>query len=164
MPKEPQHLMIFPVLIQMSEIEGVETLNEKLCKSIYELKEKEPNSKPDTWACDVYTTIMSGKMLLDTPPFDALTEIILAEVTTYARALKLDIDRYPPRINECWVNVYGSGNAQDIHNHPTASSAVSTIRRRRKAVETSCSILRWPIKCWSRRPPNGLWSTRFFTQ
>ena len=92
-------------------------MNEKLCEGIYQLMKIEPNSKPDGWACDLYTTIMSSKNILTTPPFDSLTDIIFDEVVKYARKLKLDIDNYPPRINECWVNVYGKGHAQDVHHH-----------------------------------------------
>ena len=112
-----QHLRLFPVLVQVSDIEGSKGLNDKLCESIYELMKTEPNTKPENWACEVYTTIMSGKMLLDTPPFDALVDIITAEVGKYAHKLKLDIEHYPPRINECWLNVYANGNSQDVHVH-----------------------------------------------
>lgn len=112
-----QDLRLFPVLVQVSDIEGAEALNEKLCKGIHELMKTEPNTKPDNWACDLYTTIMNGKILLDTPPFDSLIEIIRTEVREFALKLKLDIDNYPLGVNECWLNVYTKGNSQDVHIH-----------------------------------------------
>ncbi len=60
---------------------------------------------------------MSGKSLLDTEPFGVLRSVIEEEVGKYARELKYDIDNHPPRINECWVNVYGRGHSQEIHCH-----------------------------------------------
>jgi len=56
--------------------------------------------------------------LTDTEPFSGLKQVILDEVDKYARELRLDVDSHPPRINECWVNVYGKGHSQEVHCHP----------------------------------------------
>ena len=79
---------------------------------------KQPNTKPDAWACNLYTTILSGQSLTDAEPFSKLKKIILDEVAKYARELRFDIDRYPPRLTECWLNIYGKGHSQDVHCHP----------------------------------------------
>ena len=44
--------MLFPTVIQVSQIADHETLNNGLLKVIDEVKRNEPNSKPDAWSCD----------------------------------------------------------------------------------------------------------------
>ncbi|MDH3464045.1 MAG: hypothetical protein OEM32_10525 [Acidimicrobiia bacterium] len=31
-----------------------------------------------------------------------------------------DVAKYPPWINECWVNVYSASNAQEVNRHPNS--------------------------------------------
>lgn len=110
----------FPVVIQVSEIEGAEELNKKLLKSIYEIKETVPNSKPPGWCCEVYTTIRTPYGLLEREDFKGFLAIAKEKVMTYARGLRYDVDKYPPKINECWVNVYSASNSQEVHRHPNS--------------------------------------------
>jgi uncharacterized protein (TIGR02466 family) len=117
MPNESEIVMIFPTTIQVTDVENADALNAQLCKGTYDLMESQPNTKPDSWACNVYTSILSGERLTDIEPFTPLKAIILEEVNKFARELRFDIDRHPPRINECWVNVYGKGHSQEAHTH-----------------------------------------------
>jgi uncharacterized protein (TIGR02466 family) len=118
LPTKTETITIFPTTIQISEIANSETLNKKIIKSAYEVKKNTANTKPEAWACNLYTTIMSGQSLTDTEPFSELKKIIVDEVTKYARELRFDIDRHPLRLNECWLNIYGKGHSQDVHCHP----------------------------------------------
>jgi len=112
--------MLFPTVIQVSEIDGAAELNARLLRSIYAIKEKEPNSKPNSWSCNVYTTIGSPLELLDLEEFKGFREIIRSKVMSYANAMKFDVVKHPPRINECWINVYSKQHSQEIHLHPNS--------------------------------------------
>ncbi len=117
MQQQSEVLMIFPVAVLVKDFPGTTALDEKLCRGAYDLMKSQPNTKPAAWACEVYTTILSGQVLTDLEPFNSLKSMIMAEAKRYARHLKYDIDNHPLRISECWLNIYGKGNAQDIHVH-----------------------------------------------
>ncbi|MBM3950557.1 MAG: hypothetical protein FJ311_03790 [Rhodospirillales bacterium] len=117
MPTERTIEPMFAVGVQFSKIPDSETLNAELKEEIARIKGTVPNSLPQGWSCHVYTTIRSQLNLMDRPAFKKLGDIIMAESAAYARGYGLDIDRFPLRLNECWVNVYGPGDAQDVHVH-----------------------------------------------
>lgn len=56
--------MFFPTVIQISKIDGAAELNRKLLKAIQRIRKEEPNTKPKSWCCEVYTTIGSPKILI----------------------------------------------------------------------------------------------------
>ena len=45
--------LLFPTVVQVSQIEGAAELNAGLLRSIYAIKEKQPNTKPNSWSCSV---------------------------------------------------------------------------------------------------------------
>ena len=108
---------LFPTLVQISEITGAQALNRDLERDIYEVMKTTPNSLPEAWSCSVYTTISSGFDLFSYDSFQRLGKIIDDETLRYARSLHYDVDRFPPRITDCWVNVYKTGDAQEAHVH-----------------------------------------------
>ena len=118
--KSDQVQMLVPTPVQVSNIPDSAALNERLLKVIYDVKATTPNTKPDSWSCDVYTTIGTPLTLLEHPEFTEFLDIALDRVVRFARAFKFDVDRYKPRINECWVNVYNNNHSQDVHLHPNS--------------------------------------------
>lgn len=108
---------LFPTLVQISEIPDDKTLNRDLERDTYEVMYATPNSLPEAWSCSVYTTISSGFDLLNYDSFQRLGKIIGDETLKYARSLHYDVDRFPPRITDYWVNVYKTGDAQEAHVH-----------------------------------------------
>ncbi len=110
----------FPVVVQVSEIEGAAELNKGLLKAIYEIKETVPNSKPPGWCCEVYTTIRTPHGLLEREEFQGFLSIAREKIIRYAQGLRYDVAKYPPKINECWVNVYSASNSQEVHRHPNS--------------------------------------------
>ena len=112
--------LLFPTVVQVSQIEGAAELNAKLLRSIYAIKEKQPNTKPNSWSCSVYTTISSSLELLDLEEFKEFRDIVQAKVMRYATALKFDVEKHPLRLNECWINVYNKQHSQEIHLHPNS--------------------------------------------
>ena len=119
--KETLHYL-FPIVIQASEIENADALNESLIAEIFRIQESIPNSRPDTWSCDLYTTINSQETFdpMNRPPFSTLKEIVVGEAGKYARALGLDVHSFPLRLSDFWLNVYGRGHAQEVHTHGTS--------------------------------------------
>lgn len=108
---------MFAVGVQFSKIPDMDALNAELKAEIGRIRGTVPNSLPQGWSCHVYTTIRSGMNLFDRPAFKKLGDVIMTESAAFAKSYGLDIDRYPLRLNECWVNVYGQGDAQDVHVH-----------------------------------------------
>ena len=108
---------LFPSLVQISDIEGAAALNERLMPAIEAIRAETPNSRPDSWASTVYTTLNSADQLHELPDFAPLTDHILREAAAFAEALKLDHQRYPLRISDCWFNIYGPKDGQESHLH-----------------------------------------------
>ncbi len=109
--------MLFPTVVQVSQIEGAAALNRRLLEAVYAIRAGEPNSKPDSWSCNVYTTIGNPTHCLERSEFREFDAIARSKVGSFAQALKFDIEHHPPKINECWVNVYGRTHSQEIHLH-----------------------------------------------
>jgi uncharacterized protein (TIGR02466 family) len=112
----------FPTVLQASGIEGASELNRRLVDAVHQVQSEFPCAKPDTWSCDLYTTIShpSSPELLAREPFSELVPAILREATRFGRELGLKVERFPPRITDFWVNVFGTDHAQDVHRHPNS--------------------------------------------
>jgi len=117
--------LFFPTIIRECHIEKADQLNKMVMRGIRMTREKVPNMRPDTWSCDLYTTLGSDTKMLDQKEFRGLHDVIKQEMNEFARDLSLDIDRYPLRITDCWLNVYGQGHSQEFHNH--ANNVISGI-------------------------------------
>jgi len=115
----------FPVGVQTSTIENSAALNQEIIGELASIRGTVPNSLPDGWSCNLYTTIASGDNLLTRPAFANLQKHIASEAAAFAEAYALDTANHPLRITECWVNVYGQGDSQEVHVHP--NSAISGI-------------------------------------
>ena len=108
----------FPTPIQLSEIGNSTDLNNSIMTGVGSILKTEPNSMPQGWSCSVYTTMKSSMNLLERPEFQPLRAVIMAEATQFARSLYLNIDKHPLRLSECWLNVYSTGQSQEVHVHP----------------------------------------------
>ncbi len=117
MSNKTEMYSFFPTPVQISEIAGGEALNGDLQRDIYSVMETTPNSLPEAWSCNLYTTISSDLDLLRFESFRQLEKAINDESTRFARALSYDVDKFPLRMTECWINVYRSGDAQEAHVH-----------------------------------------------
>ncbi|MEK7244526.1 MAG: TIGR02466 family protein [Pseudomonadota bacterium] len=108
---------LFAVGVQFSEIPDALEMNAELKDEIALIRGVVPNSLPEGWSCNLYTTILSPMNVLERSPFRKLREHIVAESNAFALAYGFNIERHPLKINECWVNVYGQGDAQEVHLH-----------------------------------------------
>ena len=114
--KSTTHLL-FPTVVQTTEIENAGTLNEKLIPAVDRLREVVPNTKPDDWACTVYTTLHSDIDLFSIVPFSEVRPIALREIKRYADNLHMHAPTDHLRVLDAWINVYEKGDSQEMHIH-----------------------------------------------
>lgn len=113
-------LLFFPTVVRQIQIANARELNGQIMEGIERIRKTEPNSLPATWSCDLYTTIGSPTMLMQHKEFEPLGKVIMEESASFAEALELEIGRHPLRFTECWMNIYGEGHAQEVHQHANA--------------------------------------------
>jgi uncharacterized protein (TIGR02466 family) len=59
-------------------------------------------------------------MLMQHKEFEPLGHVIMEEANAFADALELETRRHPLKFTECWMNIYGEGHAQEVHQHANA--------------------------------------------
>ena len=112
--------LLFPAPIQISMIENAAAMNARLMAAVEKIRAVTPNGRPDSWMSTVYTTLNTADQLHRLPEFSELTDIIMAEVRAFADALGINHQEYPLRFQDCWFNVYGPKDGQEVHNHPNS--------------------------------------------
>jgi uncharacterized protein (TIGR02466 family) len=115
-PQSEIHLL-FPTVVQTTDIENTEALNDALIKGVDALQQQIPNTKPDDWACSVYTTLHSEIDLFAIDPFSSIKDIALREITRYADTLHIHAPQKNIRFLDAWINVYREGDSQEMHVH-----------------------------------------------
>ena len=108
--------LLFPTVVQAAEIENPDEVNGKLLDALEKIRSIEQSSKPQAWACNLYTTIGNPKLVLEHQAFQPLLQIFEQQISYYAKAHGFVTDARP-HITECWINAYGPGDAQEIHLH-----------------------------------------------
>ncbi len=108
---------LFPVAVQVTDIAGAEALNARMMGDIAKIRGQVPNCLPEAWSCNLYTTISSGMNVFDFPSFSELRQHIMTEATAFAQSYGFDTDAHPLKIADCWINIYGDGDAQEAHIH-----------------------------------------------
>lgn len=109
--------LCFPTMIQETMVENHAELNTSLLEAIAKLRATTPGTVPDTWSCELYTTLKTNSRLHRTPEFEPLVHHIQSNGEKLARYLRLKLGNNRLMICECWVNIYSARHAQDIHNH-----------------------------------------------
>ena len=109
--------LVFPTPVQVSEIADSKTLNESLISEINDVRKVTPNGLPNSWSCEVYTTISNNCRLHERPGFAGLVRHIEVETKKFADLLAIEQSSELLRIADCWVNIYGRGHSQEIHAH-----------------------------------------------
>lgn len=109
--------MLFPTVVQVSQLDNYVHLNESIMQAIDEVRSVEKNTKPQSWACEVYTTIGNPQALLKHPSIQSFLTIAREKIINYAKSMNYVIGPESPRITECWLNAYQTGHSQEIHIH-----------------------------------------------
>jgi len=108
---------LFPVPVLVTRVPGGAELNEHLIGALDEVREATPNGKPDSWACDVYTTISNNCALHEQPAFKEFHNLAMQCLTAFGELMEYPLAQNNLRITQCWVNIYQYGMSQEIHNH-----------------------------------------------
>jgi uncharacterized protein (TIGR02466 family) len=109
--------LIFPTVVQMTVIGDHEDLNAQLNREVDEIRGATPNGRPESWSCDVYTTISNNFLLHQRPGFSRLNALFMENAERYGRALDYPMDRYGVSMDMCWLNAYRRGQSQERHTH-----------------------------------------------
>lgn len=108
---------LFPSAVQITEVDRARHMNRRLMRAIERVRAETPNGRPDSWASSVYTTLNSADQLHRMAEFAELHKIILQEAASFADALNINHRDFPLRVTDCWFNVYGPKDGQEIHHH-----------------------------------------------
>jgi uncharacterized protein (TIGR02466 family) len=108
---------LFPVPLLVTEVPDSDALNQKIQDEIDTIMRETPNGKPDSWACDVFTTISNNCELHEKPAFREFKGIAMQCLTAFAELMSFPLQTNPIQITECWINVYREGCSQDMHQH-----------------------------------------------
>ena len=108
---------LFPTVIQISQLSNATDFNQDLMQKVAKLRKETPNGRPDSWTSSVYTTLNTADQLHLMPEFAELASAIMDEANSFADTLSLAHNQYPLRIKDCWVNIYGSKDGQEMHLH-----------------------------------------------
>ena len=110
-------LLYFPTVVREVKIANAAEINSQIEAGIDKIRETEPNTLPEAWSCELYTTIGAPGTLKDHEEFKPLCDVIVEEANAFAGILDLDIKFRPLIFTECWLNIYGEGHAQEVHTH-----------------------------------------------
>ena len=143
--------LLFPSVIQISEVPNAAEFNRRLMPTIEEIHRTVPNGRPDGWSSSIYTTINTGDQLHKMLEFADLATAIMTEATDFAENLKLDIANYPLRITDCFLNIYGPKDGQEVHHH--SNNILSGIYYVKASPECSGIIFHSPMAFEMLLPP-----------
>ena len=108
---------IFPSVIQLSTLLGASSMKRDLIRSVEKIRKTTPNGRPDAWTSSVYTTLVTHDKLHKEAEFKGLTDHILREAEHFAGTLGIDLEHFRLVYKDCWFNIYGWKDGQEIHIH-----------------------------------------------
>jgi uncharacterized protein (TIGR02466 family) len=113
-------LELFPSAVQLSTHPEKERINADLIDVIDQIQENVPNSRPEDWACTVYTTIENHNELHLHPAFQEISNFIVEELNHFSETNGVFLPSSGVIIKNLWVNVYNKNDSMDVHNHPNS--------------------------------------------
>ena len=109
---------IFPTLIQVTRHPEVEAFNRQIHKEVDVIRATVPNGRPNFWPCDHYTTMTNEGRLQYRPGFNEFAAFAMECAHYFGDVMGYDYGERALHLNDCWVNAYGPGHSQNMHNHP----------------------------------------------
>lgn len=109
---------LFPVPVLLIKVPNAEELNKKLLDEIDQISATTPNGKPNSWACDVYTTLTNNNRLHERSGFSDFDSLMRQGFIQFGRVMGYDFTPADIDVTQCWVNIYKIGMSQEIHHHP----------------------------------------------
>ena len=109
---------LFSVPVSVGSIRLEKERQKSIDRTITKIRKEVPSGKPESWSCDVYTTLNTLSNVHELPEFSDLISDISRKATAFSKAFAYDVDKFPLRISSCWLNVYSKWHSQEIHLHP----------------------------------------------
>ncbi len=142
--KERSVEALFPLPLHFAVHKDADQLNKKLSKTCYAMRENTPNTLPPGSSNDHYSTLWSGVSLLDQVGFEALRDFIAFEANVFAKLLNFDVQKYPLKLTDSWLNIHGPGNSQEPHVHQ--NNFISGVYYVRKPKDSGDLVIHSPYK------------------
>lgn len=111
---------LFPCPVQLSKHPDHARLNAGLLTAIRQIQTSTPNSRPEDWACAVYTTIENANELQMAPEFAELSQFIAGELIEFAKQTGVFLPESNVYIRNMWLNIYEKNCSTDVHVHPNS--------------------------------------------
>ncbi len=108
---------LFPTAMQISMLPEAAVLKKDLMREVQKIRKSTPNGRPDSWSSSVYTTLFTDDKLHENPAFQPLTDHILGEAKVFGETLGIDLDNFELAFKDCWFNIYGWKDGQEVHIH-----------------------------------------------
>ena len=108
---------LFPTAIQISKLPNSQIINHDLIREVHKIRKSTPNGRPDSWTSSVYTTLFTADQLHTNEQFKDLTNTVLQEACNFAQSLGINQDAFKLVYKDCWFNIYGWKDGQEIHIH-----------------------------------------------
>lgn len=143
---------LFPLPLHFAVHKNADQMNRKLTKVSYALKESTPNTLPSGSSNDHYSTLWSGISLLDLKGFEELRNFITFEANVFANLLNFDIQKYPLKLTDSWLNIHGPGNSQEPHVHQ--NNFISGVYYVKKPKDSGDLVIHSPYKFQMMQAPN----------
>lgn len=103
----------------------VDTLNAALKTEIQAVRNEVDGTPPKELACTLYSTMASAPDLHRRAGFEAVASFVTEEAQSYADAMDYVVSDNGAKIQECWLNIMGSGDSCDLFND--SNSVVSGV-------------------------------------
>lgn len=113
-------LELFPSPVQVSKHPEPSRLNAELLPVIEQIHAATPNSRPEDWACTLYTTIENDNELQMRPEFAELSQFIASELIEFAKETGIYLPDANVYIKNMWINIYEKNCSTDVHVHPNS--------------------------------------------
>jgi uncharacterized protein (TIGR02466 family) len=118
-PEDATFKTLFPTPFFVARAPDHEAINKALLSEIDVIRASTPNGRPDSWSCNVYTTISNNYALHEQPGFRRVSQCILDAAGQFAAGMRYPMQKNEMSIDLCWLNVYGRDQWQERHNHST---------------------------------------------
>ncbi len=115
-----RYLELFPCPVQISNIPDHKDIRKTLLPAVDLIHSSTPNSRPNDWACALYTTIENNNELHMLPEFLDLSQIIAGELIQFAKYVGVYLPNNNVFIKNMWINLFEKNCSTDVHVHPNS--------------------------------------------
>lgn len=141
----------FPTVLQFSKNPDAEKMNHKLIPELKKIQASMDNSASGKVDAPHFSTLWSGMSLLEEEAFHPLRDFIFQEGIRFAEFNKLDIQNFPLKLTESWVNIHSTDNYQEPHVHP--NSVISGVYYVKAPKQSGDFVVYSPYKYTMLSPP-----------